>query len=150
MIHINAPELARFRVAANSIDRRVIPQVRKSIRNLGADAVGEVQKTVRGAGGESADAIARGTSLRVSFAKSGAGVKITTTNAALPADHKGFVAPFNKPSFRHPVYGNKAAWVTQSGRPYFGSVIARVFDEKVEKEMVEVFKTAVRGIGGRV
>lgn len=149
MITINAPELARFKAAANRVDKRIIPRLRKGLRTIGSAAVKEIKETVTNDGGPSSEGIAAGTSLRVSFSKTGGGVKITTTNARLSAEHKGFVAAFNKPSFRHPVYGNKQAWVQQEGRPYFGVSIERAFDEKAQQEMAAVFREAMNAIGAR-
>lgn len=152
MITVNSPELARFRVAADRVDKRIVPQIRKSLRNLGKPMVDEIQDTVRegGKGGESTDQIAAGTRFAVSFSRTGGGLKVTTTNARLDAEHKGFVAAFNKPSFRHPVHGNRGAWVEQTGRPYFGVSIQKVFDVRAQKEMEAVFREAVKAIGGRI
>lgn len=148
MITINAPEMARFKAAADRVDKRIVSRLRRSIKTIGAGAVKEIKDTVTD-GGPSAEGIAAGTGMRVSFSKSTAGVKITTTNARLSAEHKGFVAAFNKPAFRHPVYGNRQAWVQQEGRPYFGVSIERVFDEKAQQEMVAVFREAMNSIGAR-
>lgn len=150
MITVNSTELRRFKVAADNADKRIVRSVRKQLRVIAEPAVEKVKSEVRagGNGGGSTDAIAAATGLRLSFAKSGGGVRITTTNARLDSDHKGFVAAFNKPTFRHPVYGNRAVYVSQSGRPYFGKSIAEVFDKTAERAMREVFVEAVRAIGG--
>ena len=152
MITIRSTELARLKVEADRFDRTIIRSLRKRIKTIGEGAVSKVREEVQAGsgGGSSAAQIAAGTGIRVSFAQRTAGVKITTTNARLDQAHKGFVAAFNKPSFRHPVYGNEGTWVTQTGRPYFGKVIKAEWDRSIEQQMGAALDDAVRALGGRI
>lgn len=53
-----------------------------------------------------------------------AGVRIQAGTSQMAAAKAAMVRAMDKPSFRHPVFGT-STFVEQSGRPYFGSVIAR-------------------------
>jgi hypothetical protein len=155
LVTVNTTELARFKVIADRFDKSVTRGVRKSIRKIGEGATTGVKKTLRlpapsdGEGGPgSREALAGGTRVTVSFSQRSAGAKIVTSGARLA--HKGFAAAYDMPSFRHPVYGNKSAWVNQEGRPYFGSVITEYLDgPKAKKELEAVLDDAVKAIGGR-
>jgi len=153
-LSVNATELSRFGVIADQFDKGVKAGLRKRIRNIVKGTTEEVKRSVRdGASGDSSvgsrDAIAASTSFRLSFASRSAGGKITTSNARLDRAHKGFAAAYNEASFRHPVYGNKATWVSQSGRPYFGSTILEHMDgPEVKKEIEAALTDAVKAIGG--
>lgn len=153
LVTVNTTELARFKVVADRFDKAIIRGVRKRIRNIGQGAIGEVKKTLRlppPTSGDSStgarEALEAGTRVAISFSKRSAGAKITTSGSA----HNGFAAPYNRKSFRHPVHGNRNAWVNQEGRPYFGAVILPYLDTpEVKREIVAVLDDAVKAIGGR-
>lgn len=99
-------------------------------------------------------ALAAATKVTVSFSGRSAGVKITTSASKLPADNAPFVKAYNLAEFRHPVFesgaqgvnrsftngnsrrrkrkltasGQLAAWVSERGRPYFGTQISKVWN----------------------
>lgn len=56
-----------------------------------------------------------------SFAQKGAGVKVgvDSTRAPHARPYEGLAAGGNRASFRHPVFGNREVWVTQTTRPFF-------------------------------
>lgn len=68
--------------------------------------------------------IAAGIGVRVVTGKRTNGVRIVSSGSGLDRDHKPMVKAYNTDRFRHPVFGNRENWEPQSGRPYFGSVIA--------------------------
>lgn len=131
--------------------------LRRRIKGLGEDAVDKVRETLREPSpdtgddsGEGRAALSAGTRVTVSFARRTAGAKIVTSPSRLPAAHKGLAAVYNKARFRHPVFGNKGTYVTQSGRPYFGAVIMPLFSKEIVKEMSAALDEGIRAIGGSV
>lgn len=157
LVTVNTTELARFKVLADKFDKSITRGLRKAIRKIGQGAVEEVQKTLRmpapssgAAGVGSREALAAGTRVTVSFSQRSGGAKIVTTGARLGDGHGGFAGAYNETTIRHPVFGNKDAWVTQAARPYFGAVIVPYLDSaKVRKELEDVLDDAVKAIGGR-
>lgn len=67
--------------------------------------------------------VAKGIAFRVSTGKAGGAGRFVASSRALPEQRKAMARALNKKSFRHPVFGDTKHWVTQEGRPYFGSVI---------------------------
>ena len=55
---------------------------------------------------------------------------------------------YNKPSWRHPVFGNReAAWETQSGNPYFRNVLDKHVDSlgrAIDRAMDEAHRLIVK------
>lgn len=112
---------------------------RKRLRLAGADTVKAVQAEVL-AGGRTVTwrvgskgktktgniglraGIANGTKMAIVAGKTRQGVSIKTDSSRLGPGQAAMVKAWNKPSFRHPVF-DSGAWVSQAGRPYFGSVI---------------------------
>lgn len=62
--------------------------------------------------------IAAGVKVTISASPTKVGVAIQATGSKLPADMRALVRAYNKPTFRHPVFGG-STWVLQVGRPYF-------------------------------
>lgn len=62
--------------------------------------------------------IAAGVKVTLSSSASKVGVEIKATGSKLPADMRRLVRAYNRPSWRHPVFGT-GTWVQQAGRPYF-------------------------------
>ncbi len=86
--------------------------------------------------------------MAISFSARGGGAKITSTNARLDPDHKGFVAAYEKANLRHPVFGQDVV-VSQPTRPYFGASISEALGRDVDKEMKAAIDDAVKALGGR-
>lgn len=131
-----------------AFDAKLATYIRREIRNAGKaaadDAKAEVLKDppakVRSARGflgtrttksaRSYDVglrrgIAAGIAVRIVTGKRTNGVRIVAGTNRLPAGRKPMAKAYNTRSFRHPVFGNRRAWVGQAGRPYFGEVIYR-------------------------
>jgi hypothetical protein len=92
-----------------------------------------------------------GTSIKVSFSRTQAGVKLTTSSAKLPANEKNLFAAYNrKRGYRVPLFGDRSRLTIQFGRPYFG---AAVFKDstliRINEEILKALDVAVEAIGGR-
>lgn len=155
-VTIDPQQWHRFKQDLDKFDPAITRALRKRIRNAGNIAADKVKDELRlssPAGGpdsgEGRQALIAATRVSVSFGRSAAGVKITTGSSRLAAEHKGLLHVYNKKSFRHPVYGNRAVWVTQEGRPYFGSVIQKAIDREIIAEIRAALDEAVTAIGAR-
>ena len=96
---------------------KLATNLRRELRKASDDAI----KDMRGVlgSGPIGNAIGRGIRTQVQSSKSRQGIRIVQT------DTHPLAKAFNKAVFRHPVFGNRENWVSQSGRPYFGSVISK-------------------------
>lgn len=127
---IEGQEFTRLLTEVKGFDRKLALQLRRNMRTAGRPIVEDVRRTVMqpppgdvgGSVGTRA-AIAKGVALRISAAKKGGGVTIAASSRFLPANRKPMLRAYNKPNWRHPVFGNSEHWVDQQGRPYFDSVI---------------------------
>jgi len=98
--------------------------------------------------------LAAGTRVAVSFAKRGGSVKVTTTAAQLPAEHKAILAAYNtKGEWRHPVfggaYGTGGGWVAQQGNPYFYGPVMKAGHQEMLRGIDAAIDNAVRAMGAR-
>ena len=153
---IDPAEWFRFKQQLDQFDPAITRALRKRIRKAGNVGAEAVRKTLRmsspGGGdnsGEGRAALIAATKVSVSFSRRAAGAKIVTGSSKLSAAHKGLLNVYNKKSFRHPVYGNKAVWVEQQGRPYFGSAITQAMNHAVVEEIWSALDDATRAIGAR-
>ncbi|QTD96966.1 hypothetical protein [Streptomyces cyanogenus] len=114
---LDNPELKkRFRKELRAVAKPLVPLVRESIRNipskrgyspegLRAQMAKAVRVEVRTTGKDA------NVSIRVD------GRKMPTHMRSLPSMAEG------KKRWRHPVFGNREVWVTQTSRPYFYKVV---------------------------
>ena len=70
-----------------------------------------------------------------SFSSRQAGAKVVTSEAKVPAEHRGIIRVYNKETFRHPIFGDTDHWVNQRGRPFFA--------EAFEAELVALTRKEV-------
>ena len=129
MTAIDGPDLSRLLNELKAADKKAATAVRKGIRIAAKSAMDDVKRTIESAPGSGKAGtrrnIASGLAVRISTGKV-AGVRIVASSKNLPESRKPMLRAFNKPSWRHPVFGNKdEKWVVQQGRPYFGEVIER-------------------------
>jgi hypothetical protein len=107
-------------------DKHLYTGLRRELRGAGESGVKAVQARILSAPARTDVGLRRGLAAGVRVAirngAKAAGVSITETGSKLPADKRVLVKLFDKPSFRHRVYGGDT-WVTQAGRPNFGSVL---------------------------
>lgn len=153
---VNPAYLHRFKKDLDSYDTKLAKELRKRLRNAGNHAREEVIKSLRLPSpdggpndGQGRAALIAATRVAVSFSERTAGARIVTSASRLPPEHKGLLNVYNKSSVRHPVFGMDDVWVTQRGRPYFGTVIRKAMNRRLLKEMEAALNDAARAIGGR-
>lgn len=94
------------------------------------------------------EGIARG--IRVQLAASSGsgrvGVFIRSTGRGLDPGRRALVRRWDRRrGWRHPVFGDRETWVTQLGRPYFGSVISQRRDD-ITRRVRTVLDEAARNL----
>lgn len=124
-----------FMAALKAFEPTLATATRRRLRLAGVETVDDMKRVIasgpgRGRVGVQAGIVA-GLSTAVATGKRQQGVRIRGTAARIPAGHQPMLRLYNKPSFRHRVFG-RDVWAVQSGRPYFGSVIKRHEDAMVE------------------
>lgn len=149
-IRLDAREWNRLAADLRAFDPALLRALRKHLRAAGEHLRTEVQSAVKrpaptsgGASVGSRAAIAAGTRVAVSFAARGGKVTLTSANV-----RGGFGKAYNTAQFRHPVNGNRNAWVSQKGRPYFGVTINKEIDGRVKDEINQALDEAIRSLGG--
>lgn len=108
------PELKkRFRQELRAAGKPMVPKVRQAIRDIPSKR------------GYSADGLrgrmAKAVKLEVRTTGKQAGVRLRVDGRRMPAGQKAlqsYMEGVRKP-WRHPVYGNRDAWVSQPPKPYF-------------------------------
>lgn len=126
-VEIQPDDLRRLLADIKAFDKKLATATRKRLRQAAEPAVLDVRHMLA-SGSYARDTglrrgLAAGTKVSIRTGIRTTGVSITTTGTKLPAQKRAMVKAFNKPSFRHPAFGNREAWVTQEGRPYFGAVL---------------------------
>lgn len=145
---------SKLKVRLDAFDPALTRALRRSIRGAGDRAVGKVQARLRLAApsggpntGRGRAALVAATRVSVSFSKRSAGAKIVTSAKGLPERHSALLKVYNKASFRHPVFGDLDTWVSQQGRPYFGSVIAGEIRAYIAQDIHDSIDDALKAIG---
>lgn len=158
---IDAREFSELLNAAKEFEKGLGLRLRKNIRDAAKPIVKDMRDAVtsptskrsasirvtkrkRGQDVEvqthTAALVAKGIRFRVGTGKTGGTGAFVSSSSALPAERKAMARALNKKSFRHPVFGDSNHWVTQTGRPYFGSVILGNTDalyQAIEKALDE-------------
>ena len=156
-VHIDPQEWFRLKRELDRFDPAITRALRKRIRNAGDIAAQAVRDSLGNkppeGGADPAGfrlALAQATKVSVSFSKTAAGVKVRTSSSGLPIEQKPLLAAYNKKKMiRHPLFGDESQWFEQPGRPYFGTVIYKVMDKALAKEIRAALDEAVTAIGGR-
>lgn len=97
----------------------------------------------RGSSGSLRAAIARGVKVSVRGGKKSAGVRITSSDRALPANKKAMNRVYRLQSFRHPVFGGPG-WAKQHGKDWFYAPIKSKqteFEQSVQTALKQVAET---------
>lgn len=152
--YIESPELHALFVATKQWDKKLYAELRAGLRDAAKPLVAAVKAEIGRipSSGRYRTGVRAGlqagtrASIRASSAKS-AGVRIVTSPSRLPAGKRPLVRAFNKQSSRHPTFGG--GYVTQAGRPYFGSVIL-AHQESVRREMVAAVERAAAALAREV
>lgn len=116
---VTAPQSKR---SGRNKGTRIRTRTVKGIDFDGTEFKDKVQETVD-TNHRTSELVAKGITFRVSTGNAGGAVRFVSSSRALPEQRKAMSRALNKKSFRHPVFGDTKHWVTQEGRPYFGSVI---------------------------
>ena len=80
---------------------------------------------------------------RTSTTRSGASVRVRGVNASA----RGQLALMDKGKVRHPLYGNRSVWVTQSVHPGWWSTPANAQLPKIRSEVMHAIEQAAKRIG---
>lgn len=125
-VELQPDDLRRLLGDIKAFDTKLATATRKRLRVAAEPAVKDVRNRLMtrtfSTDAGLARGLAAGTKVSIRTGVRTSGVTIATTGAKLPAEKRALVKAYNKPSFRHPVYGT-GVWVTQNGRPYFGAVL---------------------------
>jgi len=106
----------RFRKELRAAAAPLVPRVRSSIRSIPSGR-GYTPDGLRGS-------LARATRLEVKTTGKQAGVAIRVDGRKMPSHMRSLPSMVEgKKRWRHPVYGNRENWVTQTPHPYFYSVL---------------------------
>jgi len=124
---IEGPDFTRVMNELKAADKKAATAIRKGIRIEAKKAADDVKREILSAPGSGKvgirAGIAAGVSPRIDTGKSSRLLRIAASSKNLPDDRKPMLRLMNKQSWRHPVFGDKDAWVVQQGRPYFGAVL---------------------------
>lgn len=157
MLSIGGRDFPEFARRARIVDKKILTGLRKQVKILGSGMVGAAKDAILqppygdnpDVSAGSREKVAAGMRTQLSLGKNTAGVRIIAAPNRLDAKHRGFLAAYNTSSIRHPVFGNRAVFVTQPGRPYFGSVIAKHLRKNDVKQMLHVIDDAFKSVGAR-
>jgi len=106
----------RFTKELRAVGKPLVPLVRSSIRSIPSKR-GYSPQGLRGQ-------LARATRLEVKTVGRQAGVAIRVDGRKMPSHMKSLPSMVEgKKRFRHPVFGNREAWVNQDPNPYFYSTL---------------------------
>ena len=124
VVSVDAQDFRKVLLATADFDKKLYAALRKRLRTIGRDLINDMQGEL--GSGQISGPIAAG--LKASISKGnvngkGAGLRIRATAKHLPDGKKTLLKAYNKPAFRHPVFGDTSVWLDQPGRPYFGKVI---------------------------
>lgn len=170
-IAIDPKEWANFKRKADAVDKQIVIELRRRLRDAGRVGAERVMKTLAMPSpddgpddGEGRAMLAAATKVTVSFAGKKGAVKIATSDRLLPAENKGLLKVYNLEKFRHPVFERKdqvarrrsnsivhrafkstrAGWVEQKGNPYMGKDFMREMRKEAVNEINEALRDAVK------
>jgi hypothetical protein len=140
-------EFKRLFGKSSDVDKKLMTALQRNIRVAGEKAADASRLTVDSGGASKTGlrmGIAAGIKVKV-MTGARAGVTIVASSAQMPAGKQSMVRAWEgSKGWRHPVFGNTAAWVAQHGHPYFAKPI---YDQRamvrkaVEDAMVEAVKS---------
>ena len=142
----NGKELVRdLRTGLRDVLRPIANEVKVAHRSAPSRRGG-----ARRRGGSLRAALARATRVEVRTTGRMAGARIRVDGRKMPAGQRSLPAYWEgyKRPWRHPVYGDRDAWVTQSARPTFDRTVEPHEDEadrKVEQVLEGIRRKLERG-----
>ena len=135
-VSVDAKQFYEVVTQARLFDKKLYTGLRKELRAAGAEAVKDVkaevvkeplQGRVRFNRGLRSN-LAAGIKIQIKASESSRQVGVFIASTGKSAASKTLKRKYDNPKgWRHPVWqrGADPVWVTQKGRPYFGSVISR-------------------------
>jgi len=155
-ITIESKDFHALFTATRDHDRRLYAELRKGLRLAAKPMVDDIKSAIDTipSSGRYRSGVRAGlkagtrASILASSART-AGVRITTSPSKLPAGKRPLAKAMNRTAFRHPVFADPErvrnsrssgggvvggrvqswVWVEQPGRPYFGEVIGKHYDD---------------------
>jgi len=124
-----------FGAKLKAVPKEARAAVRKAVREAGVD----LTQAVRGAASWSSR-IPGATTMKVGFGARSAGVRIAVSARRAP-HAKVHEFPNNRATIRHPVFGDRDAWVNQPAHPFFRKTVnanRRAVVAKIEKAIDRV------------
>ena len=157
-VHVDAGQFKRLFDKSSQVDKKLKTALRRNIRQVAELAADASRLEVTGHPGGTVSATPTHTGLRLAIASgitvkvmtgNRAGVTIVASSAQMPAGKGSLVRSWeigggSAKGWRHPVFGNTGAWVTQKGHPYFARTIYGRRDlvrTAVESAMSEALKS---------
>lgn len=187
-IRIDADEFGALFRELEAVDKKLANAMKRRLREQAKPLVGEMRDAVtspqskrsasirltkrKQRSGEeyevktnTAALVAAGISFRMGTGKAPF-VRFSASSAKLPPERKPMTRAFNKPTFRHPVFGRTqrakgirglfgkrdTVWVEQAGRPYFGAVLLEEQERllaAIDQALDDVARGVVMGIRRR-
>jgi hypothetical protein len=173
-IVINHADWDRVRSNLGAFTPAFRRDLRQRIKHAAEDASQSVRDTLAlpspGGGPDNTGgraALIAATRVSVTFGKNGVRAAIVTSSDQLPEKHKGLLKVYNMEFFRHPVFetedqhslrslgfthlkpAEKANWVEQQGRPYFGRVLTKQLQKTAVIEIRAALQTAMLATGAK-
>lgn len=122
-LELNPQSFRGLMAAIKEFDPALATATRRRLRKAGEAVIPDMRARVLAGGrGPTHQAVARAIRTRVLTGKRRQGVQIQSAGGAM-------ARMFNKPKWRHPLFGNKTVWYEQTGHPYFGNTIRGHEDE---------------------
>jgi hypothetical protein len=130
--HADTTEFKRLFARSSQVEPKLRAALRKNIRGAANEAARAVKSELQQPGGTQSShpkhtglraRIAAGVQVKV-MTGARAGVTIVASSRAMKADEATLVRAWEASGgWRHPVFGDRGAWATQKGRPYFRHTI---------------------------
>lgn len=138
-------------LATREFDKAQATLLRRNIRQAAMLLVTDVRSEVLGGSFKAQTGmragIAAGVKVQISTAATHPGVRIVATKGQMPAGKAPMVRAWQRQTFRHPVFGDSAVWVNQSGHPYFDATI-EAHRDKVTKAVNDAMTQAAATLAG--
>jgi hypothetical protein len=117
------------------VPKELRPAIRKAVKSAADSFVSDVK-----ADASWSSRIPNAVRIFTSFSQSRPGVRVRVDSKRAPhaRPYEGLAPGGNRSAFRHPVYGNRDAWVTQSTRPFFRPNV-----EKHREKVLSAIETAL-------
>jgi hypothetical protein len=145
-------DLGRLMREIKAFDANLAKNMRKRIRDRLTPVKAQVQAAYRaqGTGGGTYEAIAQSVQIKVAAGKN-AGVSLGVNTRKLTPRQRAVARGTEKGTWRHPVFGNRERWVSQTANPVFGPIVAQELPA-IQREVLAAIQDTVndmnRGISG--